>query len=245
MFNAPGWRMAVIAGCLAVVGASCQPKTSPSKPAEENQKPDAVAHDVETEREPASQPAAKPRAGVPMHKPKAPQQPMPAAIPKVALSGELRATCLVDVGQTMPAGELRDISGKTHTLASLYGQRLTVVCLWTIGTTYRSQLVAAATLQHVIREVAEPFAEKGVQVVGIDVGDPADAVGQEVAKAGKGVPILLDPNGEYFARIAKDKRMPRIFLLDAGGRVLWFDVECSRASRAELIQSIRVVLGEL
>jgi len=38
--------------------------------------------------------------------------------------------------------------------------------------------------------------------------------------------------------------MPRTFLLDANGKVLWFDVEYSRAARRDLIVSIKAVLGE-
>ena len=145
----------------------------------------------------------------------------------------------------MPEAELPDPAGKLHALESLYGPKLTVVCLWTIGTTHRSRLVAVAALQDLMRDVAEPFGPKGVRVIGINVGDAAAAVGQEAAQAGVKFPNLLDPKGQYFAKIAKDKRMPRTFLLDAAGRVLWFDVEYSRPSRRDLIQSIRVALGEL
>jgi hypothetical protein len=59
---------------------------------------------------------------------------------------------------------------------------------------------------------------------------------------------LLDSKGELFARIAKDpklKWMPRTYLLDAGGRILWFDVEYSRPMRRDLVEAIRVTLGEL
>ena len=56
---------------------------------------------------------------------------------------------------------------------------------------------------------------------------------------------IISPDYHPLAKIAKDKRMPRTFLLDATGRVLWFDVEYSRPSRRDLIQSIRVALGEL
>jgi hypothetical protein len=63
-------------------------------------------------------------------------------------------------------------------------------------------------------------------------------------KAGATFPCLLDQKGAYFAQVAKDTRMPRIFLLDAAGKVLWFDVEYSRFSRRDLNRSIRVVLKD-
>ena len=70
-------------------------------------------------------------------------------------------------------------------------------------------------------------------------------VQEQVAKVGATFPVLLDPKGAYFAQLAKDRRMPRTYLIDANGRILWFDVEYSRFTRRDLVQSIRVALGEL
>jgi peroxiredoxin len=250
MFHLSRSWMFVIAAGLAIACSACQQKTK-EKPAEQRsaavqKEPVAMANDAGTSEEPASQQVVKHEHKPAAHKPK-PQQPPPPppTIPKVALSSEIRATCLVNVGDALPEAELPDPTGKMHALKSLYGQKLTVVCLWTIGTTRRSQLVSAAVLEDLVKGVLEPFGPKGVGVIGISVGDPAAVVQQETAKAGATFPNLLDPKGEYFAKIAKDKRMPRTFLLDAAGRVLWFDVEYSRSSRRDLVQSIRVALGEL
>jgi peroxiredoxin len=248
-------RILVISAIFAVVCTACQPKAAekrsePSPP----KTPITTTTDDEPSEQPAPQPASKPAASKPAPKaetkpaavkPKLQAPPPPPTIPKVALSDALRATCLVSVGDTMPTGELPDPAGKMHALDSLYGEKLTVVCFWTIGTSHRSQLVAAAELQDLMKKVAEPFGKKGVHVVGINVGDAPAAVGQEVGKAAVTFPNLLDPKGEFLAKVAKDKKMPRTFLLDASGRILWFDVEYSRPSRRDLAQSIRVVLGEL
>jgi peroxiredoxin len=168
----------------------------------------------------------------------------PEVIPKVVLSGEDRATCLVDVGDTLPAANLPDLNGKMHTLESLYGPKLTVVCFWTMGT-HRDQLVADEALSDLAQEVAASFGPKGVAVVAIDVGDPADAVAKELSQTGATFPCLRDPNGGYFGKIAKGDQMPRTFLLDAGGRILWFDIEYSRPSRRELLRCIQVAFGKL
>lgn len=234
------WLLVGVAS-LSLVWTGCQPKTA-EKSAE--RKPVAARSDPTSER-PASQPEHKAAT----HKPK-PQAPLPPpTIPNVKLSDELRAACVVNAGDMMPDGELPGLNGKMHALSSLYGEKLTVVCLWTIGTTYRAQLVAAAALQDLSKEVTSPFGEKGVSVVGINVGDSPAAVGKELGKANATFPNLLDhlldPKGTYFAKLAKDKKMPRIYLLDAEGRILWFDVEFRRNSREELVRSIRVALGEL
>ena len=112
-----------------------------------------------------------------------------------------------------------------------------------MGTTHRSRLVATAVMQDLMKEVVEPFGEKGVRVIAIAVGDTANNVKQHVSDAGATFPLLHNPQGKYFAKIAKDKRMPRTFLLDAQGRILWLDVEYSRSAREDLVQGIRVALG--
>jgi hypothetical protein len=234
------WIVMGAAG-LSLAWTGCQPKAA-EKPADK--KPAAARPDAPSER-PASQPDAKGEHKVAAHKSKLQVPPPPPTIPKVTLSDELRAACIVSAGDAMPEGELVGPDGKMHALNSLYGQKLTVVCLWTIGTTHRAQLVATAALQDLSKEVASPFGKKGVNVVGVNVGDASAAVGQTLGKADAKFSNLLDPEGEFFARLAKDKKMPRVYLLDAEGRILWFDVEFRRNSREDLVQSIRVALGEL
>jgi peroxiredoxin len=226
MFNFKRSWAVLLTGCLAVACQACQPKAA-QKP--ERRNPTAAI--------PSKKVAPKPKTQEPL--------PPPPSIPKVALSNELRATCLVNVGETMPKAELSDTAGKMRALESLCGRKLTVVCFWTTGATHHSRLAAVAALQDLRKDVVEPFGNKGVAVVGVNVGDAAAALEQEVRQAGASFPNLLDPKGQFFAKIATDKRMPRVFLLDSAGRVLWFDVEYSRSSRHDLTQSIRVVLGEL
>jgi len=164
----------------------------------------------------------------------------------VAMSDAIRATCLVNVGDAMPEGELPDLAGNLHGLGSLYGPKLTVLCFWRVGTTHKARMMATEALQDLMSDVAEPFGKKGVAVIGIDVGDPADEVKQHVAEAGATFPNLLDPKGDLFVKIATDRKMmPRTYVLDAGGRILWYDVEHSRAMGRDLVQAIRVALGEL
>ena len=55
-------------------------------------------------------------------------------------------------------------------------------------------------------------------------------------------PVLLDPQGAYFAKIAQSK-LPRMYLLDSEGKIVWFDLEYSRSSKRELHQIIRLKLG--
>jgi peroxiredoxin len=160
------------------------------------------------------------------------------------LSEALQAACLVKVGDKMPDGELVDFDAQTKNISSLYGKKLTVVCFWSIGGSQRSKLVAAAVLKDLANEVADPFAAKGVAVVAVNVGDPTDEARKYIAEHEKSFVNLRDLKGEYFARLAGERKTPRTYLLDAKGKILWFDVEYSRSARRDLLQGIEVALKE-
>jgi cytochrome c biogenesis protein CcmG, thiol:disulfide interchange protein DsbE len=255
MFNFDRSWAIVVAASFAVAGMACQQKAA-EKPAETPTIPAVAPEKAAATEEPESQPASKVERKeiehkavehkAVVHKPK-PQElpPPPPSIPKVSLSAEIRAACVVNVGNTMPEAELPDTRGKMHALGTLYGQKLTVVCFWTSGANHHAERVATTTLQDLMKTVVEPFEKKGVRVIGINVNDPPAAIQQAVNRAGVQFPILLDPKGEFFAKVAKDKRMPRTYLLDAAGQILWFDVQYSPSLRRNTVQSIRVALGEL
>ena len=250
-------RLVLTATLLIATCTGC-----PQKPAEKpaDRKPSGSGTAAKPREQPAPQPQAKPKpqpaAEEPAESPQKPQNailvakakpveiPAPPTIPKVALSKELLATCLVRVGDELPEGSLPDLAGNPEELRSLFGQKLTVVCFWNVGTTARSKLVATAMLQDLTREVVEPYGSKGVQAIAINVGDSAQAVKQHVAQAAAKFPNLLDAQGEFFGKVAKDGRLPRTFLLDANGKVLWFDIEYSRPSRRDMLLGIRAALGE-
>jgi hypothetical protein len=54
---------------------------------------------------------------------------------------------------------------------------------------------------------------------------------------------LLDSNGALFAKVATEN-IPRTYLLDSQGKILWFDWEYSRSTRRDLERGIKFVLGE-
>jgi len=80
-------------------------------------------------------------------------------------------------------------------------------------------------------------------VIGINVGDPAEKAAEAVEAADAAFPNFLDPDGEYFAKIATGK-LPRTYLLDADGRVLWFDLEYSLTTRRQLEQAVEAALRD-
>jgi hypothetical protein len=53
---------------------------------------------------------------------------------------------------------------------------------------------------------------------------------------------LLDAEGRAFAEVGSEK-LPRTYLVDAQGKILWFDIEYSLSTRRELHQALRAVVG--
>ncbi len=231
----------VIAVSLVVAGTACQPKPA-EKPSAKGKlsaaRPTSEASEQASER-------SRESGHKTAHKPQQQEPPPRPTIPPVALSDALHAACLVNVGDVLPEAELPDAAGNLHALKSLYGQKLAVVCLWTISDSPARSARATQSLKDLMKAVVEPFGKKGVQLVGVNVGNTVEDVRQHVARADATFPNLFDPKGDYVAKLAKDGQMPRIYLVDTGGKVLWFDVEVSRDSLRNLVQGIRVALGEL
>ncbi len=189
---------------------------------------------------PASVPAA-PRQTEPAQ-PEKPPAPKPV-IPKVVMDAKAQASCLVKVGDACPAAELPGLDGKPVALASLFGPKCTVLLLWAAGDSTYSRISALNALEDLQKDVLAPHQAKGVAVVAVNVQEPVDTVRKLVDDAKAAFPNLLDTDGSFFAKLATEK-LPRIYLLDAQGKVLWLDIEYSQATRENLAQALQAVLQE-
>ena len=169
--------------------------------------------------------------------------PPPLTIPKVGLSDALRATCLVNVGDMMPDTILLTTEGSKVSLESLYGEKYTMLFLWSEGGSNYTRLAADAALQDLQGDLAGPYAGKGVKVIGINVGDRPAAIHQQLEKIGMKIPCYFDPNKAFFAKIAKSM-LPRVYLLDESEKIIWFDTEYTQSTRRNLMLAVKVVLGE-
>jgi peroxiredoxin len=159
-------------------------------------------------------------------------------IPAVALSKGHAALCKVKVGNTMPDFSLPQLAGGgTAKLSSLYGDKATVVVFWS-----GDRRMSREQLADMGPEVVEPFGKSGVAVVGVAVG-AAEADAQAVLDAAKADFLnLIDADGKAFAQVGSEK-LPRTYLLDPQGKILWFDIEYSLGTRRELNQALRAVAG--
>jgi peroxiredoxin len=161
-----------------------------------------------------------------------------AEVPTVVMSQQHQETCLVNVGDTMPDARLTDLNGKEQELSKLLGDRLTVVFFWTAAD--RSSLEELGDLA---AKVASPLAAQGVKVVGICERDPADEARKACEQAGVSYPVLLDPGGTFFSQVAT-RRLPRTYLIDATGKILWFDIEYTAPTRHDLREALRALVAK-
>lgn len=162
----------------------------------------------------------------------------PAEMPVVVLSEQHAATCLVNVGDTIPDVRLPDIDGKDQDLSKLLGDPLTVLVFWTASDPH--SLVELADLAV---DVASPLAARGVKVVGVCERDSAETAKAACQKQGVSFPVLVDGDGKFYNQLATAK-LPRTYLLDSSGKVLWLDIEYARSTRHDLREALRSLLAQ-
>lgn len=137
------------------------------------------------------------------------------AIPAVILSADHKAMTRVAVGDAFP-----EIAG----LADKQGAKATVVAV-PGGPAWMNAMFAGDLKD----DFAPRYADKGVTLVtlaGPALGDKVTSLSIDKAK-------LADALGEG--------RGPRVYVLDAAGKIAWFDIEYSMSTHREL----HAALGEL
>lgn len=169
----------------------------------------------------AVRPAKTRKKTKPVYKPK-PEE--PPKIPTVVLSKEFEEKCRVFQNQPMPDAELTDLEGNAKTMKSLYGSKLTVVCFWSLSATPKGpQIIGLKQMLKDLAAIGGKFPATDVRLVGIDVKDPPDEAGKLLKEIDVTFTNLLDPQAAFFDKVGTDA-LPRIYLLDARGKILWFEL---------------------
>jgi peroxiredoxin len=189
----------------------------------------ASAADTAPQAAPAALPAA---VAIPVDE--APEAEL--SMPKVSLTEAHAALCKVKVGDAFPALPSNDLAGQT--VGNPLGDKLTVVVFWN-----GSKPTALEQLGDLGPQVAARFGSRGLKVVAINSGDAAPLAAELAQKARAEFTLLADEGGHLLAQTTAT-RVPSTYLLDADGRVAWFDIEYSRTTRRELVQAIRYLLAK-
>ena len=190
----------------------------------------------------------------------------PTTIPQVQLPQALKDTCLVAVGDTLPTGEVLTIDGEKKAVADLLGKKGTVVFFWGVGGSEIAEKMAVQALADLDGGAPAAYGGQGLGVISITPNAPPEEAKEErgavdnvsativsrmeMSKRVKELlgtlkisyPILLDPGGTYFAKVATAK-LPRVYVLDAAGKIAWFDVGFSESSREDLKRTLEFMFG--
>lgn len=160
----------------------------------------------------------------------------PLQMPKVLLTNRDQKVCKVKVGDALPAFELPKVGGSESVkLEGALGKRGTVIVFWK-----GDRRAARAELADLGPEVVEPFGKNGVSVVGIAVQETADSATQTLAKADAKFTNVLDADGNVFNQVGSEC-LPRTYVLDSSGKIVWFDIAYSLATRRDLNTALRVL----
>ena len=159
-------------------------------------------------------------------------------VPTVAFTKREEGLSKVKVGDKLPAISLPKVGGSgSAKLSDSLGKKATVVVLW--KSDRRMSLEQLADLGP---DVGEAFGKDGVALVGIAVNETAASAAETLKKTEANFPNLLDADGKAFAQIGTE-RLPRTYLLDPEGKIVWFDIEYSHATRRELHEALRALTG--
>lgn len=165
-----------------------------------------------------------------------------ASIPGVKLPDTDAATCLVKVGDVLPEGELTTVDGEKKAIADMLGKGGSVVFFWAAGNSEIAEKTAALALADLQGDAQAVHGDKGLAVLAVNPKDPPEKVKEILGSVEVSYPVLVDASGSYFAKVATEK-LPRVYVLDATGKVVWFDVEFSEVSREALKQTLQVMLS--
>ena len=102
----------------------------------------------------------------------------------------------------------------------------------------RKSPLALWQLDDLSADVIEVYKDNGVQVVAICVKAELADVGTALEKVEVSYPILVDEDGSAFAQVATT-HLPRTYVLDSNGKILWFDLGYARETRRQMDQAIR------
>jgi hypothetical protein len=208
--------------------AAVKPETPPSGPQLVPAKNDVV--------EASPKPTDQANAGEQQHTSFYRADSGPAKMPKVQFTKREQSLCKVYVSDAMPAIELPKVDGGGNAkLADLLGNKATVVVFWKGDRRMTNELLA-----DIAADVTEPYGKAGVEVVGVAVNESAAGAQEALTKAGAKFTNLLDESGNAFVQVGSE-RLPRIYVLDATGKIVWFDIEYSHATRRELRDALRAL----
>lgn len=173
-------------------------------------------------------------------------------VPGVLLSEQHQKMVKVGVGQEFPELTLPEAdqpAAQAKPLADQFGTDATVVAVW-----HHDGAMAKAMLRDLSLDIARhyegakqneaaPGAKPRVATLAIATGMPASEAVQQSTQVKYTGPVLSDQSGEAFAQLGSD-RLPRVYVLDSTGQVVWLDIEYSLSTRREMNQAVAALVKQ-
>ena len=122
----------------------------------------------------------------------------------------------VGIGQPVADFKLPDTAGREHSLASLKGEKGTVIIF------ISAQCPMVRAYNERIEKLAQDYRAKGVNVVGINsnVTESADDIKRHISENSFSFVVLRD-KGSKVADMLGAERTPEVFLLDASNKLVY------------------------
>lgn len=135
----------------------------------------------------------------------------------------------VAVEADAPDLKLTSLAGEQVSLEGLRGSTVLLNTWATWCPPCRDELPA-------LEAVARRYADRGLVVVGVNIGESPSAVRSFVDRSGLTFPVWLDP-GEASLRAFATISLPSTFLIDPSGlvRARWFGATCERDLEAAIL----------
>ncbi len=157
-------------------------------------------------------------------------------VPAVVLSDQHAKTCRVSVGDVFPTLTLRDAAGEPMRLEPPFDAPGVLVIFW-----HQAIGPAREQLMRLPEDLLDHLGGRPLPIVAIRVGTSDEARWGSAVDLPEDVTQLSDPTGEALRKVATSL-LPRTYLLDARGRIVWFDLEYSAGMRRDLLRAVRAVV---
>ena len=158
--------------------------------------------------------------------------------PPVLLSSFHAQWCTRQVGQSFPDVSLPKLGGGKLQLSSLMGKQATLVLFWK-----QDRWMSRTALEDVQQLVVDKLDATDVAVVGIPVELSPSKVRRQTTQAKADFTQLLDNRGTALAEVGS-VALPRLYVLDDQGTIVWFDIEYSESTRRELLSTITALTND-
>ena len=144
----------------------------------------------------------------------------------------------VQVGDPVPSFELTDLEGRTWSNVGLKG------AVYILQFTASWCSVCRKEMPHLEERVWQRFQGDGLQLLGVDLDEPANKVQGLVEATGVTYPVCLDPGGTLFANITVPKAgVTRNVVVDRKGNIAFLTRLFDEAEFEAMIAAVDTLLN--